>query len=119
MDESVAHAVRIFLADQQISLRTLAARAGVSHSTLSRILQGKQEPTADTVRRIEAALAASFAHPQASAETLKRQPGRAGLLGSAGEAFVLLLPVVLGALLWWNASRQRPFDPNNAQGPWL
>ena len=58
MTGSEDHLLRLrgWLEQSGMSLREFAALAGISHSTLSRILRGKQQASPDTVRRIERVL---------------------------------------------------------------
>ena len=56
MDDHLVRRLRARLAAEGLSLRALARRAGVSHSTLSRLLAGRSRPTAPLLRALALAL---------------------------------------------------------------
>jgi gp16 family phage-associated protein len=60
------------LAARGISQRQLARRAGVDHSTISRILNGSREPRRGTARRLEAAIGGAWS--RRLAEVLRDDP---------------------------------------------
>ncbi len=55
-DEHLARLITGRMAAQGLSLRALARQAGVSHSSISRLLRGRARPTADLLRAVAAPL---------------------------------------------------------------
>jgi transcriptional regulator with XRE-family HTH domain len=99
-------AVLAYLDAHRVTLRGFAEQVQISHSTLSRILHGKQDPTADTVQRIEAGLRLEPVEraPSAIPDTHgpERTPSSLGLLRIAA----LVGPFVIAAALWLRTTRQ-------------
>lgn len=62
----------------RVTIRDVAAHAGVSHQTVSRVINGHERVTAETRARVEEAIAALDYQPNAIARSMAR--GRTGML---------------------------------------
>jgi DNA-binding LacI/PurR family transcriptional regulator len=66
------------MARSRVTIRDVAAQAGVSHQTVSRVINGSDAVRPQTRLRVEAAIEALDYHPDAIARSMAR--GRSGLL---------------------------------------
>ncbi len=69
---------RIVLSRSRVTIRDVAAHAGVSHQTVSRVINGSQRVRPETRMRVEASIADLGYQPSAIARSMAR--GRTGIL---------------------------------------
>src|SRR5215469_9104527 len=94
--EDLLSRLQAFLEHSGMSLREFAALANISHSTVSRLLRGKQEPSLDSIHRIEDVLS----RHATGGFRADHVPNPCTNWDSRGLLLILLLAMPLGLTIW-------------------